>query len=113
MKGYLIALGVAIIMIGVVGGALYLSASYDTYQIRLHALGGNPDAPITMLDVAKWQLAEILGGGMIFGGLILGSLLMGMGWIGKMLEQIYDALPNQLAETASSELVQAVAEPKT
>jgi hypothetical protein len=101
MRGYLITFGVAIIVISIIGGVLYLSASYDKYQSRLHALGAAPDAPIAMFDVAKWQFAKILGGGIISGGWILGSLLMGLGWIGKTLEEIRETLGNELADVPS------------
>ena len=100
MKGYLVTLGVATIAISIIGGALYLSTSYDEYQSRLHALGVAPDAPIIMYDVAKWQFAKILGGGIISGGWILGSLLMGIGWIGKTLEEIRETMGNELVESS-------------
>ena len=103
MRGYLIMFGVAIMAISIVGGALYLSASYNEYQSRLHALGAAPDAPIAIFDVAKWQFAKILGGGIISGGWILGSLLLGLGWIGKTLEEIRETLGNELAEVPSAE----------
>ena len=105
MKGYLITLGAAIIAISIIGGAIYLSLSYDEYQGRLHALGAGPDAPITLYEVAKWQVARILGGGIIFWGWIWGSFLMGLGWIGKTLEEIRDALASEL--TPTSELLPA------
>ncbi len=111
MKGYLIALGAAIIAISIIGGAIYLSVSYDEYQGRLHALGAGPDAPITLYEVAKWQFAKILGGGIIFGGWIWGSLLMGMGWIGKTLEEIREGLGSELTET--SELLPASKDSKS
>lgn len=113
MKGYLIMLGVAIIAISLVGGSLYLSSSFDTYQARLHALGAQPGAPITLYDVIKWQFAEVLGGGIIFGGLILGSMLMGLGWIAKTLEQIRDALAHELDEVAPRELFPTAKNSKT
>ena len=103
MKGYLIALGVAIIAMSIIGGAFYLSGSYDAYQSRLHALGVSPGTPLTMFDEAKWQFARILGGGIIFGGLIAGSLLIGLGWIGNTLEEVRAALANELAEGAPPE----------
>jgi len=65
MKGYLLTFGVATIAISIIGGALCLSSGYDEYQGRLHALGVAPDAPIVMYDLAKWQFAKILGGGII------------------------------------------------
>jgi|SRR5215469_7955020 len=103
MKAYLVTFGVATIAISIIGGALYLSSSYDEYQSRLHALGASPDAPIMMYDVAKWQFAKILGGGIISGGWIFGSFLMGLGWIGKTLEEIREIMGNELGETPSRE----------
>lgn len=103
MKGYLITFGVALIAISLMGGLLYLSSSYDEYQTRLHAVGVGPDAPIMMYDVAKWQFAKILGGGIISGGWIFGSLLMGLGWIGKTLEEIRETMGNELVEPPSGE----------
>lgn len=105
MKGYLIALGVGIIAVSIIGGAIYLSASYDEYQSRLHALGAPPGAPVVMFDEAKWQFARILGGGIIFGGLISGSLLMGLGWIGNTLEEVRNTLANEVADVSPPELV--------
>jgi hypothetical protein len=110
MKGYLSILGVAIIVISIVGGSFYLSGSYSTYQARLHALGVQPGSPITLSDEVKWQFAQILGGGIIFGGLVFGSILMGLGWIGKTMEQVRDALsgegeqlsPREVMETSKS-----------
>jgi len=92
MKSYLSILGVAIIVISVVGGSLYLSGSYNTYQARLQALGLKPGSPITLSDEVQWRFAQILGGGIILGGLIFGSILMGLGWIGKTMEEVRDAL---------------------
>lgn len=103
MKAYLVTFGVATIALSIIGGVLYLSSSYDEYQSRIHALGAGPDAPIMMYDVAKWQFAKILGGGIISGGWIFGSLLMGLGWIGKTLEEIRETLGNELRETPSRE----------
>jgi hypothetical protein len=103
MKGYLVTFGVATIAISIIGGALCLSSGYDEYQGRLHALGVAPDAPIVMYDLAKWQFAKILGGGIISGGWIFGSLLMGLGWIGKTLEEIRETLGNELAAPSSRE----------
>ena len=103
MKRYLVIFGVATIAISVIGGALYLSSGYDEYQSRLHAFGVAPDAPIMMYDVAKWQFAKILGGGIISGGWIFGSILMGLGWIGKTLEEIHEIMANELGETPSGE----------
>ena len=95
MKGFLIMLGTAILALSVVGGSLYLSGSYNAYQARVHELGAQPGSSVTLLDQTKWQLAQVLGGGIIFGGLIFGSMLMGLGWIGKTLEQVRDFLAGE------------------
>ena len=108
MKNYLIVLGVAMVAISVVGGSLYLSSSYSTYQGRLHDLGAQPGAPITLYDTVKWQFALVLGGGIIFGGLIFGSMLMALGWIGKTLEDIQDALAPESEQAAAQELFPVV-----
>lgn len=97
MKGYLMLMGVAILVISVVGGSLYLSGSYNTYQTRLHELGAQPGSAVTFYDQAKWQFAQVLGGGIICGGLIFGAILMGLGWIGKTLEQVRDLLGTEEA----------------
>lgn len=101
MKGYLILLGVVIVTLSIIGGALYLSSSYDQYQRHLQAVGAPPGAPITLFDMAKWEFAKLVGGGILFGGVILGSLLMGMGWIGKTLEDIRDALSGEVLEASA------------
>lgn len=103
MKGYLVTFGVATMAISIIGGVLYLSSGYDEYQSRLHAVGVGPDAPVMMYDVAKWQFAKILGGGIISGGWIFGSILMGLGWIGKTLEEIRETVANELREPPSVE----------
>lgn len=103
MKGYLVTFGVATMAISIIGGVLYLSSGYDEYQSRLHAVGVGPDAPIMMYDVAKWQFAKILGGGIISGGWIFGSILMGLGWIGKTLEEIRETVANELQVPPSAE----------
>jgi len=95
MKGYLSLLGVAIIVISVVGGSLYLSGAYNTYQARIHELGIKPGSPLTLSDEVQWHFAQILGGGIIFGGLIFGSILIGLGWIGKTLEHVRDLITNE------------------
>jgi ABC-type Na+ efflux pump permease subunit len=105
MKGYLIMLGVAILVISIVGGSLYLSGSYNTYQSRLHEMGAQPGAAVTLFDQTKWQFAQVLGGGIIFGGLIFGSMLMGLGWIGKTLEQVRDALNDEEEQVSSREVL--------
>ena len=112
MKSYLITLGVAIIVVSVVGGSLHLSSSYSTYQSRLHPLDAQSAAPITVYDIAKWQFALVLGGGIIFGGLIFGSMLMALGWIGKTLEQVRDVLARELEES-SGELLPAAKDSNT
>jgi hypothetical protein len=107
MKGYLSILGVAIIVISVAGGSLYLSGSYNTYQARLHALGLQPGSPVTLSDELQWRFAQILGGGIIVGGLIFGSILMGLGWIGKTMEQVRDALSGEGEQVAPREAIEA------
>ena len=100
MHRYLMLLGVVIMVLGVVGGALYLSGSYNEYQSRLHALGAGPGAQIAMFDDAKWGFSRAVGVVMIFGGVIWGSLLMGIGWMGKTMEDVRDALTSELATDA-------------
>ena len=92
MKGYLTTLGVVIIVIGVVGGSLNLSSSYDEYQRRLQVMRAAPGAPVMMFDEAKWGVARALSAGVIFGGVIWGSVLMALGWMVKTMEQVRDAL---------------------
>ena len=92
MKGYLIVLGALIVTMSLVGGALYLSGSYEQYQRRLQEVGAPAGSSMTVVDLAKWEFAKLVGGGILFGGLVLGSLLIGLGWIGKTLEEIRDAI---------------------
>ena len=106
MKGYLIMLGAAILVISVVGGSLYLSSSYHTYETRLRELGAQPGSSITLFDQTKWQFAQVLGCGIIFGGLIFGSTLMGLGWIGKTLEQVRDLLAGEVAQGSPREALE-------
>lgn len=108
MRRYLMLLGVAIVTISVLGGALQLSASYDTYHSHLQAAGSAAGTPVTALDEARWQVAQILGGGIIAGGAIAGSILMGLAWIGQTMEHLRDALrgeiiPESKAAEAASE----------
>jgi hypothetical protein len=98
----LITFGVAIIALSIVGGAIYLSLSYNEFQGRLHALGAGPNAPISLYEVAKWQVARVLGTAIIFGGWIFGSVLMGLGWVGKTLEEIRDVLAGEPTEASES-----------
>lgn len=106
MKGFLVVLGAAILVISVVGGSLYLSGSYNAYQNRLHELGAQPGASVTLFDQTKWQLAQVLGGGIIFGGLIFGSILMGLGWIGKTLEQLRDLMADETEHNPAREALE-------
>ena len=92
MKRYLVLLGAAIIVLSLVGGAIYLSVSYNEYQSRIQAVGAPAGSPLSLFDVAKWQFARVMGGAIIFGGLIYGSLLMGLGWIAKLVQDIRDSL---------------------
>ena len=103
MKGFLVMLGVAILVISLVGGSIYLSGSYQTYASRLHEMGAQPGSSVTLFDQTKWQLAQVLGGGIIFGGLIFGSMLMGLGWVGKTLEEVRDLLAGEAAEQAATQ----------
>jgi hypothetical protein len=92
MHRYLIVLGAIVVTVSVIGGAIFLSGSYDEYQRRLHALNAPAGASVTLMDEAKWQFAKIIGTGTLAGGVILGSMLMGLGWIGKVLEEIRDSM---------------------
>jgi hypothetical protein len=103
MKGYLMVMGVAILAISVVGGSLYLSGSYSTYQARLHEMQAQPGSAVTLFDQTKWQFAQVLGGSIICGGLIFGSMLMGLGWIGRTLEEMRDALQGEGEQFAHRE----------
>ena len=106
MHRFLMLLGVAIVTISVLGGALQLSASYNTYQSHLQAAGSAAGTPVTALDEARWQVAQILGGGIIAGGTIAGSILMGLAWIGQTMEHLRDALRGELiAESKSAEVL--------
>jgi len=107
VKGYLIILGVAILVISIVSGSLYLSGSYHAYETRLRELGAQPGSSVTLFDETKWQFAQILGTGIIFGGLIFGSMLMGLGWIGKTLEQVRDHLGAEAVEGSPREVLES------
>jgi ABC-type Na+ efflux pump permease subunit len=107
MKGYLIMLGAAILVISVVGGSLYLSGNYNTYETRLRELNAQPGSSVTLFDQTKWQFAQVLGCGIIFGGLIFGSMLMGLGWIGKTLEQVRDLLAGEMAQGSPREVLES------
>jgi len=96
-------MGVAILVISVVGGSLYLSGSYNAYQTRLHEMGAQPGSAVTFYDQTKWQFAQVLGGGIICGGFIFGSILMGLGWIVKTLEQVRDTLRGEVEQVAAQE----------
>ena len=100
MKGYLIVLGALIVTLSIIGGALYLSGSYEQYQRRLQAVGTPAGSSMTVVDLAKWEFAKLVGGGILFGGLVLGSLLIGLGWIGKTLEEIRDAIAADVPDVA-------------
>lgn len=102
MKRYLIVLGAIVITLSILGGAIYLSGSYEEYQRRLQALGAPPGSPMTIMDQAKWQFAKVVGTAILAGGVILGSVLMGLGWIGKTLEEIRDAMVMETSEPEKS-----------
>jgi hypothetical protein len=104
MKNYLTLLGVAIIVLGVAGGAIHLSLGYNEYQNRLQELGVAPGAPIALYEVVKWQFARLIGGAIVFGGVIFGSLLMGLSWVGKTLEEIRDAMADEIPERSPERL---------
>jgi hypothetical protein len=93
-------LGVVIVVFCVVVGSIELSSSYREYQTHLQA-GGGEGSPMTVMDVVKWQVARLVGAAVIGGGLISGSMLMGLGWIGKTLEEVRDALEGELAPASA------------
>ena len=100
MKGYLVTLGAAILALSLVGGSIYLSGSYNSYQARIRESGGQPGSSVTLMDETKWQLAQVLGTGIICGGLIFGSMLMGLGTILKTLEQTRDFIAGETQSAA-------------
>lgn len=102
MSRYLMLLGVIIIAFSVAGGSIQISNSYNEYQSRLHVSGDPGSNPLTVMDEARWQAARLIGGGVIAGGIIAGSILMGLGWIGKTMEQIRDAVSDELSEPAQT-----------
>jgi ABC-type Na+ efflux pump permease subunit len=113
MRGYFAMLGVVILVMSLVGGSLYLSGSYNTYQARLHETGAQPGSSVTLFDQTKWQFAQVLGGAIIFGGLIFGSLLMGLGWIGKTLEEIRDSLSDDVEPVPPDSMLESRQRSKT
>ena len=102
MKSYLIVLGALVVTLSVIGGAVFLSGSYDQYQRRLQAMNAPAGSSLTVVDEAKWQLAKIVGTGGLIGGVVLGSILMGIGWIGKTLEEIREAMLIEPPEPSKS-----------
>ncbi|MBZ5614711.1 MAG: hypothetical protein LAO23_11940 [Acidobacteriia bacterium] len=100
MSRYLMLLGIVIVVFCVVVGSIELSSSYREYQTHIQA-GGGEGNPMTVMDVVKWQVARLVGAAVIAGGLISGSMLMGLGWIGKTLEEVRDALEGELASTSA------------
>lgn len=106
MHRYLMLLGVAVVTISVLGGAIQLSASYGAYRSHLQAAGGVAGTPLTALDEVRWQIAQLVGGGIIAGGAIAGSMLMALAWIGRTLEQLRDR-SNREAGEAKAQTVAA------
>jgi uncharacterized membrane protein len=104
MRSYLMLLGVAIIALGLVGGAMHLSLSYNEYQSRLREMGVAPGASIALYDVVKWQFARLVGGAIIFGSVIFGSLLVGLSWVGRTLEEIRDGMVDEVPGRSPKEL---------
>lgn len=102
MKSYLIVLGALVVSVSLIGGAIFLSGNYDQYQRRLQAMNAPAGSPLTVVDEAKWQFAKIVGTGGLVGGIVLGSILMGIGWMGKTLEEIRDAMLIEPSEPAKS-----------
>ena len=98
MRSYLIVLGVIVVTLSIIGGAVYLSGSYEEYQRRLQAVNAPAGSPLTLFDLAKWEFSKLVGGAMLAGGVILGSLLVGLGWVGRTLEEIRDALVMETSE---------------
>ena len=98
MNRYLTILGVAIIVFGIAGGSVELSASYNEYQTRVRVSGNVTIGPLRVMDEVKWQFARIIGGAIIGGGVIAGSLLMGLGSICGTLEQIRERLAGEEVE---------------
>lgn len=100
MSRYLMLLGIVIVVFCVVVGSIELSSSYREYQTHIQA-GGGEGNPMTVMDVVKWEVARLVGAAVIAGGLISGSMLMGLGWIGKTLEEVRDALEGELASASA------------
>lgn len=97
MNRYLMLLGVAIMVFSIAGGSIEISGSYNDYQTHLR-VSGTPDTnPLTVLDEVRWQFARLVGGGIITGGVISGSMLMALAWIGRTMEEVRDALSDELA----------------
>jgi hypothetical protein len=101
MYRYLTLLGVVIIVFGVAGGSIEISTSYNDYQSHLHVSGMPGSNPLTVLDEARWQAARLIGGFVVAGSLIAGSMLMGLAWIGKTIEEVRDALAEEIGEAAA------------
>jgi hypothetical protein len=99
MYRYLTLLGIVVIVFSVAGGSIEISTRYNEYQSQLHVSGVPGSNPLTVLDEARWQAVRLIGGGVIAGGLIAGSMLMGLAWIGKTIEQVRDALGEDIGES--------------
>ena len=92
MNRFLMLLGVAIVVFSIAGGALEIANGYSQYQSHLQISGAPGTSAPSVLDEVQWQLARLVGAGIIMGGLIFGSILMGLSWIGTILEQLRDSL---------------------
>ena len=102
MKAYLTVLGVIVVTLSIIGGAIFLSGSYEQYQRNVQAMHAPAGSSMTLMDEVKWQFAKIVGTAGLVAGVVLGSLLMGMGWIGKTLEDIREAMLMEPSEPEKS-----------
>jgi hypothetical protein len=103
MNRYLMLLGIAIIVFSIAGGSLEIANGYNQYQSHMQVAGPPGTNPLNVFDEVQWQLARLVGGGIIMGGLVAGSILMGLSWIGQVLEQVRDSIAHA---TTSARAVQ-------